>query len=165
MTLSLFVELATEDGGIDLHRLPHAVLAVPNGVFESLAAGEAQDHEAGLLLRWGPELFQGQVAVRIIRSPRTYNFRFETRRPFEVFTTPAGNPRAARVQFKVDYTWACEQDITRAMQDGKLGREELLGLTTDLIRARRREQADGKIDAPPPRFNLGPGPLWPPRTD
>ena len=154
LTFTLFFWPTTPGGGMDLAREPHAVLAVPNAAFESVGVGETREFNGGLLFRWGPDRFYKQLPIRLTRAPEKFDYRYELVEPVEVFTTPADNPRAARVGFTIDYTWACEQDIARGLAEAKMSRAELMKLTLDLIESRSKEMADGQIKVPP-QFLLG----------
>ena len=148
LTFALFFHATTPEGGMDLNREPHSVVAVPNAAFESLGAGETREFNAGLLYRWGPERFYKQLPVRLTRSLVKFDYRYELKAPVDVFADPPGNPRASRVSFRIDYTWGCEQDIARGLAESGLGRDELMKLTTDLIQSRRRELEDGRVTIP-----------------
>jgi hypothetical protein len=155
MTFVVLGEVIGPQGGIDLTTGPQAVVSVPNSAIASAAAGESSEFNVSFLFRWWPEAVHTRVPVRLTRS-MTYNYKYETQRPIEVFTAPSNNPRASKIEFTIYFTWDCEQEFKSAVTSGKRTRRQVAELVAAEVN--RRREALLEPEGPPDATGGPPGP-------
>ena len=165
LTFIALTESVGPEGGTDVARRPHAVVAVPNSAFAAVPAAESHRFNVSFLYRWGPESSHTTVPVELTRS-MSFNYRYRMLKPVEFFTEPKTNPRASRVNFEIYFTWDCEQDFREALNTGMTRNEVLKRMSSEMEAWRQRMKQDGVKGVPSEKVPLGPGgmpqPMVPP---